>query len=680
MDLETLTYRLEVEGADRVRREVGEASDHVTAKARAGADSITTGTNRGMGGLSAMGGGLMKLAGPLAAVFAGGQVLSFGTELFGLGQQLDVYDKKATTVFEGGADLVRQWADANNEAFGLSDEELTGLAASFGDLLKPMGFTAQQAATMSQDVVGLSGALSAWSGGTKSAAEVSDILAKAMLGETDGLKALGIAISQDEINTRLARDGKDQLTGALLAQAKATATQQLIMEKSTDAQKAWSDGSMDGMKNSNTLKATFADLKAELAERLMPVFQRVTGWLVDTAVPAIGRLVDRGKVLWAEWSPQIREAITLIWDKAQPVFQFIGDAWEFVVGLFSRGGDDIGNKTTWLGQTVDRLGGLFSSAFGAVQAVVETVVSIVTGIWNKFGDIIIDTAMGLWDGLKTTFGGVLDMLTGIFDLIKSILTGKWGDAWDAIKKILSGAWDAIAGILKMAWSLVSGIFESIGRVMSDAMSWAWEKIKGLFNAGVTFVTSIPGRITSAVSGLWNVISDGASTAWEWVKGRWNLMVDNITGLPGRIKTAASGLWDGITSSFKTAINWVIKKWNDFKLELGGGSILGVDVPSITLNTPNIPLLAEGGMIPYRPGGTLVRVAEAGRDELVTGSAVVPLSKGWETRGMGGGGAFGPGSVVVYVTNPDPGAVVDLLQQWSDTNGPLPVTVAGSLAG
>ena len=68
------------------------------------------------------------------------------------------------------------------------------------------------------------------------------ILTKAYLGERDALTSLGIKISEADVQARLAANGQDELTGAALEQAKAVATQQLIFEKSTDAQKAWSDG------------------------------------------------------------------------------------------------------------------------------------------------------------------------------------------------------------------------------------------------------------------------------------------------------------------------------------------------------------------------------------------------------------------------------------------------------
>lgn len=228
-------------------------------------------------------------AGGFAAAFAVDKVLAFGADLVGLGTKVEVWRQKTKTVFEGQAADVQKWADDNNEAFGITDDELAGLAASFGDLLKPMGFTSSAAADMSKTVVGLSGALSAWSGGQRSAAETSDILAKAILGERDGLKSLGISISEADVQYRLAQKGQEKLTGAALDQAKALATQELILMKSTDAQKAWTDGSMDNIKTQNELKATFAEVKEQLAAKLLPVFNSVAAWLVKDGIPAAER-------------------------------------------------------------------------------------------------------------------------------------------------------------------------------------------------------------------------------------------------------------------------------------------------------------------------------------------------------------------------------------------------------
>ena len=207
-------------------------------------------------------------------LFGGG--IDIAAQAVEVAQQVEVMRTKTATVFGQQIEDVRRWADANNEAFGLTKDNLAGLAANFGDLLIPMGFTRQEAAKMSTDVVGLAGALQAWSGGTRTTAEVSSILAKAMLGERESLKELGISILDADVKARLAAKGQQALTGSLLEQAKAVATQELIFEKSADAQKAWADGSMDAVKRQNELKAAIAQSKLEIGEGLLPLVQDLT--------------------------------------------------------------------------------------------------------------------------------------------------------------------------------------------------------------------------------------------------------------------------------------------------------------------------------------------------------------------------------------------------------------------
>jgi hypothetical protein len=78
------------------------------------------------------------------------------------------------------------------------------------------------------------------------------------------------------------------------------------------------------------------------------------------------------------------------------------------------------------------------------------------------------------------------------------------------------------------------------------------------------------------------------------------------------------MWDGISSSFRSMVNQLISGWNSLSFTIGGGSIMGVSIPSLTLQTPNIPMLAEGGVT---TGPTLAMIGEGAEQE-----AVLPLSK------------------------------------------------------
>ncbi|MBM7787785.1 hypothetical protein [Tenggerimyces flavus] len=223
-------------------------------------------------GLAAVGkGGALGLA----AVGAG--VLALGPQLVDAAANMQLMENKSKIVFGDQIGRVRDWAAANANAMGLTKREATGLAASFADLLVPMGFSRKQAAGMATDVIGLSGALSQWSGGTRSAAEVSEILSAAMLGERDALQGLGISISQAEIDAKLLTKGQKDLTGAALQQAEALATQELIFAKSKDAQDAFA-------KSGGTLATKLATSKARLKE--------MGETLLVTATPAIMSLAD----------------------------------------------------------------------------------------------------------------------------------------------------------------------------------------------------------------------------------------------------------------------------------------------------------------------------------------------------------------------------------------------------
>jgi len=146
----------------------------------------------------------------------------------------------------------------------------------------------------------------------------------------------------------------------------------------------------------------------------------------------------------------------------------------------------------------------------------------------------------------------------------------WGKIWDFLKMI--GAWFAgpFVDFFKGAWDKIVGFF---------ANAWAW-------------------------------IKDTAGGAKDWVVNKFTALVDFFKGLPGKIKSAASSLWDGLKDSFRSALNWLIGKWNAFHLTLGGGTVLGMSIPSVTLNTPDIPMLDVGSSNITRTGLAVVHEGEA----------------------------------------------------------------------
>lgn len=167
-------------------------------------------------------------------------------------------------------------------------------------------------------------------------------------------------------------------------------------------------------------------------------------------------------------------------------------------------------------------------------------------------------------------------------------------------------------------------------------------------------------------GMWNGIKAAFWAVVDWIGGRIVWLIDTVTGIRERISSAAGGLWDGLVASFKSAVNWMIRLWNDFHLTIGGGTILGISIPSVTLNTPDIPMLAAGGIVPATPGGRLAILGEGGQDE-----AVIPLPR----NGGGFGGSGGKQEITVRIVLSGPEEVKRLIRKITKDDGGGNVQIA-----
>ncbi len=269
-------------------------------------------------GLRKLGSAFKKLAKFAAigglAIAAG--IAIIGPKVFAVGAELELMRKKTKIVFGEMTPLVKKWAKANAAAMGLTATQAASAAASVADLLIPMKFTRAEGAQMATELVGLSGALSEWSGGQRTAEEVARILSKAMLGERESLKELGISITEADVKQRLLEKGQESLTGVMLQQAKAVATQELIFEKSTDAQAAFAEGSKGMFRAQQRLKAAMGEVKESIVTALMPSMVKFAEFLTAKGIPAMQR--------FAEWiGPKISAAIAFMQPKIAAFARFM---------------------------------------------------------------------------------------------------------------------------------------------------------------------------------------------------------------------------------------------------------------------------------------------------------------------------------------------------------------------
>jgi hypothetical protein len=199
---------------------------------------------------------------------------------------------------------------------------------------------------------------------------------------------------------------------------------------------------------------------------------------------------------------------------------------------------------------------------------------------------------------------------------------------------------ALVAAFVVAWQhsetfreIVTGAFDKVKQIAEGAFNWVRDNWPLL----LAILTGPFGLAVLAITKNWDTIKDGATAVKDWIGKKLGEIVTFFTELPGKITTAATGAFKGLYNAFASSMNSIIRAWNDFELGFswGGKDMPGPipDVPgfSMSIPTPNmpmIPMLAKGGIA---TGATLAMIGEGGRDE-----AVIPLPHSWRNGGAMGG--------------------------------------------
>ena len=227
-------------------------------------------------------------------------------------------------------------------------------------------------------------------------------------------------------------------------------------------------------------------------------------------------------------------------------------------------------------------------------------------------------------------------------------------AWkksETFRNVVLGAWEAIrAGTVAVFGAIKSSIEWAMNAVKTvftfylNGFELVWGTIFGAIKKGVElymkgvklYIETVVGAIHGVFNGMRSLVGLVVGffiSIKDGIVNQWNTLIGFLTGLPGRVTSALGGMWNVIEDGFKSALNTIIGWWNNFSLT--------IDIPDAipglpnewTIRTPNIPMLAEGGIV-RRP--TLAVVGEAGPE------AVVPLPRLGEfaQRAQGAGEAAG----------------------------------------
>lgn len=397
--------------------------------------------SKAFGDVEASGGRLSKVLGGFGGVakVAGGALLGAGTAALGLGKvafdtgiNVEAMGNKAKTVFGDWFPDAMEAADGLAFKLGMTQTEVVGLLGSFGDLLTPMGFTQDKALDMSTELANLSGALSLWSNGTKSSADVSDMLSDALTGEYDSLKSLGVQIDADLIKQRLHEQGKDKLTGAALKQAQAEVALAEITKQSSNALTAYDKGTNKLAIAKNKLSAQVKTFRDNFAQAMLPILVKGMTFLTETAVPALQRfswwIGPKIKEAWDRVRPALQKfgswirddlapAIRNTVEKVMPMFRFALDNLKKAFGDGTTAGSNWGEKLRVAGAVVTKILQAVVVVAAAFAASFSIQMRVASAVIDK---VVVPAIKLIWKVFSTQVGFILDAAAKAFGWVPGL--------------------------------------------------------------------------------------------------------------------------------------------------------------------------------------------------------------------------------------------------------------------
>ena len=214
-------------------------------------------------------------------------ILGLGAASLKLASDFEETNAKFKTVFSSIQAEAEQTAKVFADSFGLSDLAAKQLLADTGDLLVGFGFTEKSALDLSKQVNELAVDLASFTNFSGGAEGASAALTKALLGERESIKSLGIAITETDLKKFAADHGL--VWKELDRVAKAQLTFDLALKQSSKAVGDF-ERTQDGFANQMRItKGELTDAAISLGEHLLPMAQK--------AIAVVRGLIERFNAL-----------------------------------------------------------------------------------------------------------------------------------------------------------------------------------------------------------------------------------------------------------------------------------------------------------------------------------------------------------------------------------------------
>jgi hypothetical protein len=224
---------------------------------------------------------------PIAGLVAGAGIVELFKSSIEGASDLAESGNKISVIFGDAAEKVDAFASKGAKALGQTRLEVLNAAGTFGTFGKAAGLSGDDLADFSTKLVGLSTDMASFF--NTSPQQAIEAIGAALRGEAEPIRAYGVLLDDATLRQEALRQGLIKTTKqALTPQQKVLAGYQVILRQTRDAQGDFERTSGGLANQQRILSAQWAEMRAELGTKLLPVVTDVTRAFNDDVLPAIG--------------------------------------------------------------------------------------------------------------------------------------------------------------------------------------------------------------------------------------------------------------------------------------------------------------------------------------------------------------------------------------------------------
>lgn len=448
--------------------------------------------------------GLKKLkdSGKKVADLGGKLTKSVTTVLGGIGiaslkaaSDVSEMESKFNVVFKSLASEADGWATTYANAIGRSKYEIKEAISNQADLYQGMGFTADEAYELSKQVTTLGYDLASFN--NVNDAQAIDAMTKALMGETESAKMLGVNLTDTIMETSEFTKATGKSWKELSMAEKAQVRYQEAVKQSQNAMgdaERTSDGFTNQMKR---LKGNFYDLGVQIGNVFLPI--------ANTVVTEFNKMLSGVTKLISE-NPKLAQTIAgigttlaiippLIWAIGKGMVLFASAPALFAglaAGIAVAGVAFLGlNENAQ--STLDNLTYKISEFCGNfVQRITETAPELL-----RQGSLMISQfVQGLTEGIPI-------LLETAFTIVKLLIT----TFMNTFPTIINTGFQLILQLVNGIVSAIPNLATTILNMGLDMLSWFLSNLPQWFDSGIQVLTNIIRGIVQTIPNIVQAVFD-----------------------------------------------------------------------------------------------------------------------------------------------------------------------------